>query len=284
MYELLRCLPHGDHWFSIDAREIRVDPDARIAVDVDAFWAALAVGDFEEAVRLHGGEFLEQCSEEWVQSTRERTARAYTSALMHCANDRAGRGDLDGALAFAHRVLSVDPWREDAVRCIVSLYNRMGDRAAALDFFHRFAERLHEEFGVRPSAASVDLYESIKDSTSGERSRQLPLFEEHPASGDWVGSFPWWWVARLRDAPTCLVLAAYLRTLELSRHGAFDVPADTPERLGMGPRVLERSLRELCARGVLREVSAAKGSLPRFAFVYETPRGERIDRPRVMAR
>ena len=254
----------------VTAREIRLSPDARIAVDVDAFWAAMTVGDHEEAVNLYRGELVQNSTEEWLIPIRERTDRAYLSALSQAVTGRASRSDVDGAVDLAWRLMNADPWREDAVRVVMQLRERSGDRGGALKFYQEFASRLHDEFGASPSMETVELSAQIAARARERGGDQLQLFE-HRQSG-WVGEFPWWWVARLRGSPTTLAVAAYLRTLEGSRYQAFDLPVDAHERVGLKRRNLEQALREMCDLGILELVASRLSVVSRIRFVFEEPR------------
>ncbi len=77
------------------------------------------------------------------------------------------RGDLlegffiAGAPEFA---LDFTPKDESALRRLITLFYRMGDRAAALRAYNEFAARLLEECGVRPSAETRQLVEVVKQS------------------------------------------------------------------------------------------------------------------------
>ena len=275
MYKLQQALPPGD-WLHVDSQELRVVADANVAVDVDAFWAAMAIGDHEEAVHVYGGELLAGNPEEWLVPIRDRAARAYVSALSRCAAERAATGEAEEAMHLAHRLIEADPWREDTVRLIMQLYERLGDRAAALRFYQGFCDRLSAEFGVTPSAETLALLESIRSRKAPPMPDQMTLFDERAV--DWVGGFPWWWVARLRRSPTALAVAAYLRTLETSRCESFRLPSDAHERLGISRRATERAMQEMCDYGII-EVADATATVPKsYRFVFDEPLAQRDGR------
>jgi DNA-binding SARP family transcriptional activator len=275
MYELQRCLPQGA-WFLIDAREVALTMDARVAVDVDAFWAAMTIGDYEEAIRVYEAELLQSSSEEWLVPIRDRTMRAYQNALSCCIEERSARADVDGALLVAQKLTIADPWREDAVRNVMRLHEQRGDRAAALKCYQEFALRLQAEFNASTSADTTALYDSIRSAKRGDSPGQLAFFDRPDA--DWVGGFPWWWVARLRQLPIALAVAASLRTLEVSRYESFELPLNAHEKVGLSQRDLERVLREICAHGILEQVEPSASKLRRYRFVFEEPTHQREHR------
>lgn len=147
--------------------------DGLVRCDVVAFEQAIGERRFAEALELYRGELLEGFFvsaapefERWVDGERVRV-REQAAAAAWALADEAG-GDEQGVLAlnWARRALSFTPADEGALRRLIALAYRCGDRAAALRAYSQFAARLAQEFGVRPSAETRELIEVIR--ASGE--------------------------------------------------------------------------------------------------------------------
>ena len=59
-------------------------------------------------------------------------------------------------------MLSLDPWREEAVRALIELRAETGDRAGALITYTRFAQKLRDELGIAPTAETTRSYETVR--------------------------------------------------------------------------------------------------------------------------
>ncbi len=152
-------------------------------VDVHAFTAALepirawrkpaeAGRDILEAVAkgvaLYRGEFLSGFAlprhsefENWVLLERERLEQLYVEALVFLAQAYAVQGDYPRAIAFARQGIEVEPIREDLHRLLMQMYERTGQRAAALSQYERCVIILEKELGVDPLPETRDLYQAI---------------------------------------------------------------------------------------------------------------------------
>lgn len=75
-------------------------------------------------------------------------------------------------LAYARRLVALDPWREDAHRTVMSLLAAMGEPAAALAQFEACRQVLAEQLQTPPTSETLRL---------AERIRGLPGAEASPA-------------------------------------------------------------------------------------------------------
>ena len=145
--------------------------DAVLRCDAVAFEQAVAEQRFGDALELYGGDFLEGFFisgapefERWVDRERSRLREQAASAAWALA-ERAALAEQDVfVVKWARRALSFTPTDEGALRRLITLFYRMGDRAAALHAYNEFSARLLEEFGVRPSAETRKLVEAVKAS------------------------------------------------------------------------------------------------------------------------
>ncbi len=141
----------------------------RLWCDVTAFDSAMAVGDHVEALSLYGGELLAGFHisgalefERWLDGERARLAACAARAASALADCEERCGDLIGALEWAQRLLVLDPYDERAVRRVVGLLNRLGDRMAALRVYREFARRIAADYSMAPAPETEALISAIR--------------------------------------------------------------------------------------------------------------------------
>ncbi|MFN8516289.1 MAG: BTAD domain-containing putative transcriptional regulator [Chloroflexia bacterium] len=148
-------------------------------VDVVAFEAALRqpesaadLGQLRTAVELYRGDFLAGFAvrdapafDEWVVVQQERLKQLAARAWSILANAYAARGDNPAASDALARLLALDPWREEALRQLMLLLARSGQRNAALAQFATTRRQLAAELGVEPEAETSELAERIRAGT-----------------------------------------------------------------------------------------------------------------------
>jgi DNA-binding SARP family transcriptional activator len=127
----------------------------------------------DTAVELWRGPFLEgfdlrDCSDwdEWLELERAAWQQRMLDVLERAAEAHAGEGDWSGALAHARRALAIDPLQERFHRQVMRLYERAGDRAAALSHYRSAQQTLEQELGVQPDPRTQRLYRDILAGTA----------------------------------------------------------------------------------------------------------------------
>ncbi len=192
---LRRDLPDADQFLLIDAKTLQWSPTAPFSLDVIDFEEAvreaeamprLARTHLEQAVTLYRGDLLPDCEDEWIVPERERLQQMQIRALEHLTNLLKDQQDYRTAIGYAQQLLRIDPLNEATYTSLMQLHGLSGDRANALQVYHRCMTTLREELGVAPSTATRKLYEQL-------------LVED--------GDIPALQPAQLRSAPS-LVLAA----------------------------------------------------------------------------
>lgn len=128
----------------------------------------------EEGVELYEGEFLAgfnlpgcEAFETWLRDQRESLLLILTKALERLIATLERQGALERALHYALRLASVDEFNEAAQRKVMRLQTASGLRAEALYQYQAYKERLEEELGVEPEAATTDLYRQIQEGAVG---------------------------------------------------------------------------------------------------------------------
>ncbi|HEY1680519.1 MAG TPA: AAA family ATPase [Candidatus Tumulicola sp.] len=147
----------------VDSDKVRWNPDAPLWLDVDAFGAAAADPQrHADAIDLYRGDLLPQIYDEWIEAPRETYRNAYVRCLDSAIAAARSKADFPAAIEAARKALTIDPWREDVVRRIVSIRYQSGDRAGALTEHDAFVKRLRTEMDAEPMAETIALADRIR--------------------------------------------------------------------------------------------------------------------------
>lgn len=165
-----------------------------------------------QAVNLYRGEFLSGLTlrdstafDDWQSYQGGRLRQEFGTALERLVIGHSSLGEVDPALQYAQRWLSLDPLQEKVHRVLMSLYASAGRRGEALRQYERCVRILEKELGVEPEEETTRLYEEIKrGALQPESSGTLVLVPEPKRP-----------VHNLPDVPTVFVG----RKEELSRIG-----------------------------------------------------------------
>ncbi|GAB4196491.1 MAG: hypothetical protein OHK0022_14020 [Roseiflexaceae bacterium] len=166
-------------YLSISRDQVGFAADAHYWLDVDVFQSRLRLLDLpaasqddqalQTAVNLYRGDFLEGFSlrdapefEEWALLQREQMRQIALQALHTLVAGATERGAYSAGIAFANRLLALDPWREETYRQLMLLLALSGQREAALAQYDACRRVLRAELGVAPLEATTTLYERIR--------------------------------------------------------------------------------------------------------------------------
>jgi predicted ATPase/DNA-binding SARP family transcriptional activator len=158
----------------VEGETIQFNPESDFRLDVVDFERLAAVNDvadLESALALYRGSFLDGFSlkdspefDHWTAVLRERYQRMASVVLgrlgEHCEHSQ----DYEKALGYARKRLELEPWQEAAHRQLMKLLALNGKRPEALAQYETCRKALKSELGIEPSAETVKLYESIRDS------------------------------------------------------------------------------------------------------------------------
>lgn len=164
LHLLAQALPEvaGVPWLLRDRLGVGWNPQAPFWSDVEAFQTSIADPHRRvEAIALYRGPLLEGSSEFALIAHRERLQQLCVDACREEALAARSRLDYGAAIQCAERILSLDEWREDALRLAMSLRYESGDRASALAVFERFATHLRDEMGIDPMPETLALRDGI---------------------------------------------------------------------------------------------------------------------------
>ncbi len=160
---------HVDAYLTVNRGVLGIAPDADIWLDVQAFEKHIQQGEYEAAVALYRGDFLEGFSlrdsasfEDWVRQMRERCQRLFESALHTLVEDCLQRGQYPQAIAYSQQLIQANPLDEAAQRDLMLSLAYAGQRSAALAQYDECRQSLQVELGVEPEEATLRLYAQIR--------------------------------------------------------------------------------------------------------------------------
>lgn len=140
-----------------------------VACDVAAFRRAAAEGDWPRATELYGGELLEGVAsggtarlDAWLRAEREDLRESWREALQRHAESHAREGRWRESARLLRRLLASDDLLEDAVQALMRSEAMAGRRDAALQAYDAFRGRLHDELGLAPLDATVQLAADVR--------------------------------------------------------------------------------------------------------------------------
>ena len=170
--------------------EVGVDP-SRLWCDAVAFEERITAGDDAQALALYRGALLDglfisdaPLFERWLDTERGRLQELARGAAGRLATRCQTAGDLSGALSWARRALGLAPYDEEALRRVLEVLDRSGDRASAVREYEAFANRLREELEVEPAPETRAVVEAIRARVTPNESppfaRPAPLLTPVP--------------------------------------------------------------------------------------------------------
>ncbi len=259
----------GSDSLSVDRQAIGLNSD-RLEVDVTRFSSLLATARahghrltqechsclpvLRKAIQLHRGDFLAGFSirdapefEDWQVTRCEAYRRELAAALEGASRTLAAQGDLDGATAFAERLLALDSLNETAHQLLMRIYSQAGDRPAAIRQYKECLRLLHEELAVAPVEETVRLFESI-------------------ANGDGVSS-------QISPSATRPVSPSSSQLPLVGREAEWETLASVFDRISAGPEVVvvegEAGIGKTRLLEDLLELARARGAVILSSRCYE---------------
>jgi serine/threonine-protein kinase len=203
--------------------------------DAVTFAAAVARADFDQALALYRGQFLESffvaqapAFERWLERKREELRWSAFHAASTLAAMAEREHQLASAADWARRAAVLAPFDESARRRLISLLGLLGDRAGAMHAYDEFARRLAYEYELEPAPETKTLVGAICPPTwhpaadAGDRAFEWldRAYEERSA---WLRYFK---LEPRLDPPRCD--ARFTALLERLQLDALAEPATVP--------------------------------------------------------
>ncbi len=158
-----------------------LNPDLEVWLDLEEFkehWKKAqglereqgreaAVPEFECAAETYLGDFMEEdLYDGWATSQREHFREIYLATLDRISKTYSLNGKPGLAVDLCEKILARDNCREDVHRRLMLCYYRLDKRDKALKQFKKCEEILQAELEVKPTRATVELHEKIKNGDS----------------------------------------------------------------------------------------------------------------------
>src|SRR3954453_6697711 len=154
----------GQPIFETDRTSVRWSPAIELKVDSHLFESACDGGTFEEACLHYRGDFLAgfslaDCPEfdDWAFYRREALRGRLMHGLERLVQDKNAAGEHFAAAAHAGRLVELDPLSEVYCRHLIRSLLLAGDRRSAERHHAALTQRLRDELGVAPEAATEAL-------------------------------------------------------------------------------------------------------------------------------
>jgi DNA-binding SARP family transcriptional activator len=150
--------PESNHWLDVMELESQAQP-----ILTKSYEALVSdeVLELENALGLYSGDLLEGFYDDWALTERERLRSLYLKSLAHLLGYYGHNGGYDKALACGHRILNLDPLREEIHREMMRLYVDCGRRAQAIQQYEKCCNLLEEELDVPPMEETQALRSQI---------------------------------------------------------------------------------------------------------------------------
>jgi len=167
LYALRRQLTDG----TIRTRgddDVSIDP-ALLSSDAGLMLDDLEAGRHHDALGHYTGDLMPgffvagaEGFEPWLARERTRFRNLAQKAASVLTDRLESAGDFNAALEMARRAADLNPNDEAAVRRLIALLDRTGDRAQAFSVYERFRNHVRSEFGVQPSAETTALIDAVR--------------------------------------------------------------------------------------------------------------------------
>lgn len=166
----------GGAWIRFQNGTYGLDPSANVWIDAHSFQQharqarryeasgefAAARREYEAADALYAGDFLEEdIYAEWTILRREELRDTYLNVVTRLAEFARARGDYPAAIAYCHRIVEMDPCREDAYRTLMQSHASMNQLARAGAWYAVCRSFLNREMAVDPSPETTQAFENL---------------------------------------------------------------------------------------------------------------------------
>ena len=116
---------------------------------------------FIKAADLYQGEFLPTIHMTWVTPHRMKLQEAYLDALMGRSHCRFAWEDYRGAEELLNQALTLEPYREDIHRLLLSCYAAAGKRQQLVAHYDHMMRLFERDLKTKPATETVVFYQSL---------------------------------------------------------------------------------------------------------------------------
>lgn len=186
--ELRHALPGSARHSIVANKETIGWVPGSVWLDADVLAAAASSKDdhaLQDAAELIAGDLMEGLSvneagfEQWLMTERERFRIIACGIYTRSMELAEQREQLEEALAYGLKLLSLDPLQERIHRTLMRLYSAQGRHDVALLQYEQCRRELSSQLGVQPESETDDLARSIRAS----RRKGGAKLQARPSSG-----------------------------------------------------------------------------------------------------
>src|SRR5262245_19260786 len=152
----------------LGVKDLRLNPEI-ISADVLDFRAAMGTGEFERAVELYRGPFLDgfhlpgaEEFERWSEQERQVLAREYGDLLEQLGQRATAAGDHRAAVGWFKKLAGLDPLNANVAVALMRAHVAQGDHAAALQHAKVYEALLQQELDLPPDREVIALAEELR--------------------------------------------------------------------------------------------------------------------------
>ena len=132
-----------------------------------------------EALSLYRGEFLSrQSSDNWVIPICTYFKNLFLQASQESVPLLMAGQRYEEAAEVCHSWLSAEPYSESACQMLMQVLATMGNPKGASEIYESFSRRLFDDFGIRPSGETRNVYRNLVHSP-GDRTVAMDEVLEH---------------------------------------------------------------------------------------------------------
>lgn len=138
--------------------------------------AALSPSEMKDVLRVlyrYEGPFLDGEDAEWILEERERLHSLFIQSSAMLVRQLGLDGYDHDAIRLARHALKFDPYREELVRCLLTLLALSERRIEALRYYDSWINLIRNELGISPLPATRALIEEIRNLHNAENVQHL---------------------------------------------------------------------------------------------------------------
>lgn len=112
-----------------------------------------------EAIDIYRGDFLEkQSAETWVIPVSTHFHNLYIGAVLEAVEGLMQRSRYAEAVQLCRRAVGMEPYHEQLHQWLMKALVAAGDQAGAAGVYTSLSKRLFDDFGIRPSQETREVY------------------------------------------------------------------------------------------------------------------------------
>jgi DNA-binding SARP family transcriptional activator/uncharacterized protein HemY len=183
---LRRALNHGHNvpksFILCEGGAYSLNPSYRYEIDAELFETKIrgarekarrdvraALSDYEEALALYRGPFMEEEYDEWMEAPRSRYEALHAAGLAEAGELHMKHGDPEAGIARLEKGVANDPLDEEASCRLMRAHGLRGNRAAVEKEFLRLTRSLDSDLRASPSPRTRAVYEgALKPGAAGK--------------------------------------------------------------------------------------------------------------------